>query len=119
MNRAVTIVSAGLMLIAGPVHPSSLCAASLEAGKSIATQRCAGCHAIGPSGDGPHKDAPPFRDIAARYDVSNLAEAFAEGITVGHPDMPQFVLGTDEIGSLLDYLASLAPQGSAQPAKRK
>jgi hypothetical protein len=49
-----------------------------------------------------------MRDIARRYPVESLAEAFAEGITVGHRDMPEFILEPNEIDQLLAFLDSLA-----------
>lgn len=82
----------------------------VRAGREFATTRCAMCHALGLTGSSPHKSAPPFRDVAHRYPVASLAEAFAEGTTVGHKDMPEFVLDPAEINALLAFLASLAPR---------
>jgi cytochrome c len=31
----------------------------------------------------------------------------AEGISVGHPDMPEFVFEADEVGAILAYLRSI------------
>ena len=62
------------------------------AGRQIAERFCARCHAIGLEGKSPHESAPPFRQIAAKGNVESLEEALAEGIVVGHPDMPQFQL---------------------------
>jgi mono/diheme cytochrome c family protein len=39
--------------------------------------------------------------------VDHLGEALAEGITVGHADMPEFVLEPDEIDAFIAYLESL------------
>jgi mono/diheme cytochrome c family protein len=36
-----------------------------------------------------------------------LAEAFAEGITTGHPTMPEFQLDVAQINDLLAYLQSV------------
>jgi mono/diheme cytochrome c family protein len=41
------------------------------------------------------------------WPLESLDEALAEGITVGHPDMPEFVLEPDEIAALIAYLESL------------
>ena len=81
-----------------------------DRGRGLAERLCARCHAIGPSGESPHEQAPPFRELAARYDVWQLEEAFAEGIVVGHPDMPAYELAPAEIGDLLTYLDSLNPE---------
>ncbi len=79
-----------------------------KAGREIAEHICSRCHAIGPEGQSPHKDAPPFRFIAAKGNVENLEEALAEGIVVGHPDMPQFKFGPREVGAIVAYLKSMS-----------
>lgn len=79
----------------------------IKVGKLIAETRCAKCHATGVSGDSPHPDAKPFRYLSDNYPVRNLEEALAEGIVVGHPDMPMFVLSPYEIDSLITYLESI------------
>lgn len=76
-------------------------------GLAFVQANCARCHAIGPSGESPYAPAPPFRTLAARYDVEGLAEAFAEGIEVGHrgvQEMPEFQLNPGEINDLIAYL---------------
>lgn len=78
-----------------------------EAGNALAEKYCSRCHAIDSTGDSPFKDAPPFREIVGRYPVETLGEAFAEGITVGHPAMPEFEFTPEEIEELLTYLGSL------------
>jgi mono/diheme cytochrome c family protein len=79
-----------------------------KAGRDIAERICSRCHAIGPEGVSPHKDAPPFRYIAAKGNVENLEEALAEGIVVGHPDMPQFQFGPRDVGAIVAYLKSMS-----------
>ena len=79
----------------------------IEAGKALAQKHCASCHAITETGNSPHDEAPPFREVVMRYKVENLAEAFAEGITVGHQAMPEFILTPEQIDDLLSYLNSL------------
>ncbi len=78
-----------------------------SAGEVIAETHCARCHAIGAAGDSPHADAPAFRTLAQSYPVESLAEAFAEGIVVGHPDMPVFQFDRAETDDLIAYLASI------------
>ena len=79
----------------------------VKVGKLIAETRCSTCHAIGPTGSSPHRDAKPFRQLSENYPVRNLEEALAEGIVVGHPDMPMFVLSPYEIDALITYLESI------------
>ena len=87
--------------------PTDVEAQSIAAGRTIAEAYCAACHAIGTDDESAHLDAPKFRDIAKQYPVEALAEALAEGIVVGHPDMPEFVFEPEEIDNLLDYLISI------------
>ena len=79
----------------------------IKVGKMIAETRCAKCHATGTTGDSPHPDAKPFRELSENYPVRDLEEALGEGILVGHPDMPVFVMSPYEIDSLLTYLESI------------
>ena len=81
-----------------------------EAGRALAERHCSECHAIGPTGDSPHEDAPPFRTFAKKWPLENLEESLAEGIVTGHPDMPAFVLEPDEIDALIEHLHTLALQ---------
>jgi mono/diheme cytochrome c family protein len=89
-------------------------------GKAIAEEKCARCHAIGLEGRSTHEAAPPFREVAQRYPVENLAEALAEGIVSGHPDMPVFTFGPADIEAFLAYLDHLrasAGAGGEAPGK--
>lgn len=79
-------------------------------GRAFAEKTCGRCHALGNSGESPHPKAPPFRLVVERYPSENLAEALAEGIIVGHRDMPVFVLLPGEIEAFLAYLDSLGPK---------
>lgn len=84
-----------------------LAASPAQRGKIYATSHCARCHAIGRTGASPFEPAPPFRTLHLRYPIESLGEALAEGITTGHPAMPQFVLDPDQIHDLLSYLKTL------------
>ena len=79
----------------------------LQRGQELLTAKCSGCHAIGRTGPSPRSAAPPFRTLAQKYPIESLAEALAEGLSVGHPDMPEFVFEPAEIGAILDYLKSI------------
>lgn len=96
-----------LAVIAPPLDASAQ--QSLEArGQQIASRECARCHAVTQEGPSPHKDAPPFRELPKKYPVGHLAEALAEGIVVGHKDMPEFLFEPDDVEALLAYIARLA-----------
>ncbi|RLP23104.1 cytochrome c [Mesorhizobium sp. YM1C-6-2] len=76
-------------------------------GKALVELNCARCHAIDRTSKSDHADAPPFRTLSQRYPIDALEEAFAEGISTGHPDMPEFVATPGQIGAILDYISSL------------
>ena len=109
MTRFARVFSLGLFLLGGTaVHSSDdASCADIEAGRQMAERHCARCHAIGPEGESSHEDAPAFRTIGENWPIESLEEALAEGIVVGHPDMPEFTFEPDEISDLLAYLATL------------
>jgi len=78
-----------------------------QRGKTFALNNCAKCHSIDKVSASPLKIAPPFRTLHKRYPIETLSEALAEGISTGHPTMPEFQLETDQIGDLLAYLKTL------------
>ena len=79
-------------------------------GKELLDARCAHCHAIARTGESPHSAAPPFRTLSRKYPIDELAESLAEGLSVGHPDMPEFVFEPDDITAILAYLNSIQEQ---------
>ena len=103
MRRAILILAA-----AGLLAPSAWAQTGrAERGRVFVQTHCAGCHAIGRVGESPLPIAPPFRTLHTQYPVENLAEAFAEGITTGHPSMPEFRLDPVQINDVIAYLKTL------------
>jgi cytochrome c len=104
----IALCIASTQLGAASAAPAST---TVERGKIFVQQNCARCHAVGPTGSSPYAPAPPFRTLGQRYDVGNVAEAFAEGIIVhtdrGEEQMPQFMLQPDQIDDLIAYLRSV------------
>lgn len=76
-------------------------------GEEIARTHCTSCHAIGRSGASPAPEAPPFRTLSQSYPVTDLEEALAEGISVGHPAMPEFQFSSDDARALVTYLQAI------------
>lgn len=120
--RRLSILSLLLVAACAPMAPPAatpaasvvaLGASPVERGKALVEARCSACHAVGTSGDSPVSPAPPFRTLGQRYPVANLQEAFAEGISTGHPKMPEIVLEAQQVTDLIAYLESLQP-----PAKK-
>jgi cytochrome c len=83
---------------------------ALSQGKALVEANCARCHAIGATDISSHPDAPAFRTLSQRYPVDQLAEALAEGISTGHPDMPEFIVSPQQIDAILAYIGSLQPK---------
>ncbi|BCM20890.1 c-type cytochrome [Mesorhizobium sp. J8] len=76
-------------------------------GKRLVEANCARCHAVSRTGASIHPDAPPFRTLRLRYPIEDLQEALAEGISTGHPDMPEFVATPDQAEAIIGYIKSL------------
>lgn len=76
-------------------------------GEAMAETLCVSCHAIGHSGSSLHPDALPFRQLSWRYPVMQLRESLAEGIMVGHPDMPEWQFEAGDIEALLTYIETV------------
>jgi cytochrome c len=101
VRRAV----AGLIGLA--LLPAVASEGRVQRGRVFVETHCAGCHAVGLTGESPLPEAPPFRTLEQRYPVEDLAEALAEGITTGHPSMPEFVLDPAQINDVIAYLKSV------------
>jgi cytochrome c len=80
---------------------------SLKRGEALLAKNCARCHATGIAGRSPHPAAPPFRTLSRKYPIDGLQEALGEGLSVGHPDMPEFVFDPEDVGAILAYLKSI------------
>lgn len=78
-------------------------------GRAIAEANCAECHALDADSESPHEDAPAFRTLSENYPVSALGESLAEGIVVGHPDMPEYSFEPAEVDALLAFIESVQP----------
>ncbi len=104
MMRQTVLFCAALALASSPLGAQS---GRVQRGQVFAQTNCSQCHAIGRFGDSPIPEAPPFRTLHTLYPIEDLAEAFAEGITTGHPSMPQFELDPAQINDLIAYLQSV------------
>lgn len=105
--RAFPLAAAVALVLAAPAVRADEQAELAAEGRKIVEENCKRCHALGMDDKSPHEKAPPFRDVVERYPSENLAEALAEGIVAGHPDMPVFVMTPPQIEAFLAYLNSL------------
>jgi hypothetical protein len=80
---------------------------SAQRGLTIARTYGARCHSIDRISPSPLKIAPPFRTLHKKYPVEQLEEPLAEGLSTGHPTMPEFRLEVDQINDFIAFLKSL------------
>jgi cytochrome c len=108
---ALVLLVLGFSPGAAMLTPAFAQSAIVQQGAALVKKHCAACHAVGPAGASPNDKAPPLREIARKYKVEDLEEAFAEGIMVSHQatDMPPFTLDPPQIEALTSYLRSLRP----------
>ena len=85
-------------------------------GQEIAQTHCSSCHAVERGGESPAPEAPPFRTLSQNYRVTDLEEALAEGISVGHPAMPEFQFSPDDAHALVSYLQAIQARHPDQRA---
>ncbi len=97
------------------VRPSLMNATpdQVEAGQRIVELKCVSCHAVRSEDKSHNPLAPPLRTLAERYPVTGLEEAFAQGVMVGHPNMPDFRFDREQIKSILAYLESIQTRRGA------
>ncbi|WP_292531851.1 cytochrome c [Methylocystis sp.] len=110
LRFALLAAASCLVLVAGVASAKpTVDAQLLKRGRAIAQQNCGRCHAVGAKGESANPKSPPFRLLARKYPLSNLEEALAEGIVVGHEgmEMPQFRLSAAQIEALLAYLNAI------------
>jgi len=77
-------------------------------GKVILQQNCGRCHAIEAAGESPLKQAPPMRDIYARFVPRELQAELREGMVSKHRAMPQIDFSDEDVDAILAYLYALA-----------
>ena len=77
-------------------------------GKAILQHNCGRCHAIESIGESPLKQAPPMRDIYARFAPRELQAELKEGMVSKHRAMPQIDFSDEDVDAILAYLYALA-----------
>jgi mono/diheme cytochrome c family protein len=104
---------AGRLPEGNPPPPSELSrdVPAITRGKALADANCTRCHATQPGQKSAHVSAPSFATLFTSYPPDYIAEAFAEGVFVGHGDMPAFEFSPEQINDLVAYLKTLGPPG--------
>jgi mono/diheme cytochrome c family protein len=104
------------LLCASPVFSQPAGPREIAAGKALVAKHCSRCHQIETKGPSRLPIAPPFRDLMQRYGPEALEEALGEGLSSGHPDMPEFVFEPDEVAAIVAYFGTL-PRSKAKDKK--
>lgn len=112
------LLAAALLLLASCANSGGAArtedqTAQIAAGRQLAQTHCASCHALTATGESHHPMAPPLRTLSRNYPVNMLEEAFAEGILVGHRDMPEFRLEPAQVDALVAFLESIQERRGA------
>jgi mono/diheme cytochrome c family protein len=94
-------------LLSGGVSFAADLSSPAEHGRILLQANCSRCHAIGPTDESPHEEAPPFREVMKIYGAKSLEEALGEGLVTGHPDMPEFVFAPEDVAAIEAYLMTL------------
>ena len=90
-----------------------------QRGKTLVERHCSRCHAIDITGSSPHPEAPAFRTLGTRYPIDSLAEALAEGLVTGHPDMPEFMFEVHDVDAILAFLQSIQHPKNPKPSNHR
>ncbi|MGB8400066.1 MAG: cytochrome c [Bradyrhizobium sp.] len=79
---------------------------SVRRGKAFAHANCSRCHSIDKFTRSPLAAAPPFRTLHKWYPVETLGDALGEGLSTGHPRMPEFRLDPRQVADFISFLKS-------------
>lgn len=105
MRVVAEVVLLVVFLLGKPAHLRAQDLSELESrGLAIISGQCGSCHAVARSDISPYPKAPPFRFLSRHYPIESLAATFAEGIIVGHIDMPEVKFRPEEIDAVIAYL---------------
>ena len=92
--------------------------ATVRRGLAIAQTWCVNCHAISDTNQASAlADAPPFRALAARPDLS--VAFLRQALLLPHPVMPEFPLTNADVEALAAYIGSLKGSEKAAPAEQR
>lgn len=104
------LLCSALAIIIGSIPMAAAAGSStyeIGEGRKLLKERCGSCHGTAHGELSQHADAPTFPEVVKRYPPETLEEALAEGIVVGHPDMPIFHFSPTQVGQIVAFLKSL------------
>jgi mono/diheme cytochrome c family protein len=106
-RNAALLSSMGVILQITASSSAYADAEGIRRGEAFARARCSYCHSIDRVSRSPRREAPPFRTLHKKYPVETLEDALAEGMSTGHPRMPEFRLDPSQVGDFISFLKSL------------
>jgi mono/diheme cytochrome c family protein len=76
--------------------------------RALLEEFCGRCHAVGRTGQSPHRYAPPFRELGENklYDA-DFSQRLQNGLSSIHPDMPTFRFSQRDAGAVTEYLRAI------------
>jgi len=101
------LILLSILVVSAASVPAFADTQSIRRGKAFAQANCSQCHSIDSTGRSPRSDAPPFRILHKQYPVETLEDALSEGLSTGHPRMPEFRLDPGQVGDFIGFLKSL------------
>lgn len=112
MSGRFKVRALGLLVGLLSCWPTNVGAANLskaaQRGRAILQEKCGRCHAIRSVGESPLENAPPMRDIYARFNRRELQAELSEGMVSRHRDMPQIEFSDEDVYAIMSYLYVLA-----------
>lgn len=106
-HQILPIVASVLFVSSIGTLPAFADVQSIRRGKAFAQANCSQCHSIDRSTRSRRAAAPQFRTLHKRYPVETLEDALGEGLSTGHPRMPEFRLDPGQVGDFISFLKSL------------
>ncbi len=103
--RQALLAAGALAAFAGQAF--SQISPAAQRGLTYVRVHCAQCHSIDKVSESPLRVAVPLRELHRKYPVENLAESLAEGISTGHPSMPEYQLDPGQVGDVIAFLKTL------------
>ncbi len=81
----------------------------VQRGKGIAEFNCAICHAVGLTGESPRSDAPAFRTLSAKRNITLIGWELMDTDWGEHRKMPKFKINPDQVQAVLEWIRWVQP----------
>ncbi len=107
--RAIAMLAASILFVTGCMNTrnGTPLSADARAGKALAGDLCAGCHAIDRTGNSLNPAALPFRSMLSRLSAAELQQKLPTGALMGHPELPTVRLSPQGAKELVAWLEAI------------